>query len=449
MDDVALFGLDRAVPRYTSYPTAAQFSKAVDASHYRDWLRGLPAGGDISLYVHVPYCRALCWYCACHTSLARDAAQMQAYSSLLARELDMVSGDVGHGRRLAAVQLGGGTPTELGTTGLQELMHRIKDNFLVDANTEVSIEIDPRYLTPGRAATLGEIGVTRASLGVQDFSPAVQRAINRCQPAETTALAMASLRGAGIDRINVDLVYGLPLQTPEMLAETLSRTVALSPSRIAVFGYAHVPWMARRQRAIDATVLPDVSTRHEMAMLTASFLVAAGYEAVGIDHFAHPDDPLAVASRSKRMRRNFQGYTDVVAAPLIGLGASAVSQLPRGFAQNAVGVQEYGAALREDQYATARGCELRDDDRVIGDIIERLMCNLEVDLDVVASRHGLPSSAFADDISRLALFAENGALDIDGPRLAITPRGRPATRLICATFDHYLPSSVARHSQAV
>lgn len=449
MDDSALLGLDRAVPRYTSYPTAAQFTKAVGAPLYRDWLRALPAGDAIALYVHVPYCRALCWYCACHTSLARDAAQMQAYASLLAREIDMIAGDVGRGRKLAAVQLGGGTPTELGTHGLEELMRRISGHFTVDAATEVSIEIDPRYLTPGRAATLRDIGVTRASLGVQDFAPAVQRAINRWQPLETTARAMDALRDVGIGRINVDLVYGLPLQTLDMLADTLTRTIGLSPSRIAVFGYAHVPWMARRQRAIDASMLPDVAARYAMARFTMDCLTESGYEAIGIDHFARTDDPLASAARNARLRRNFQGYTDVAAAPLIGVGASAISQLPSGFAQNAVGIQDYSAALRMGEFATARGCVLGDDDRVIGEIIERLMCDFDVDLEAIARHHGLPSSAFADDIARLAPYIDNGALDVDGARLTITPHGRSATRLICAAFDRYLPTSDARHSQAV
>ncbi|MBV9835402.1 MAG: oxygen-independent coproporphyrinogen III oxidase [Alphaproteobacteria bacterium] len=449
MDDAALSGLDRAVPRYTSYPTAAQFSRAVDARLYRDWLRALPAGGDVALYAHVPYCRALCWYCACHTSVTRSPDQMENYVGLLERELDMIAGDIGPGRHLTAVQLGGGTPTELGSVGLESLTQRINRHFTIDAATEISIEIDPRYFTPSRAATLQAIGVTRASLGVQDFSPAVQRAINRWQPMETTAKAMEALRAVGIDRINVDLVYGLPLQTPDMLTDTLAQTVALSPSRIAVFGYAHVPWMARRQRAISEATLPDAATRLAMARLTASFLTGAGYQAIGIDHFARADDPLAIAARHGRLRRNFQGYTDVADVPQIGIGASAISQLPQGYGQNAVGTQDYARALRSETYATVRGCTLSEDDRVVGEIIERLMCDFAVDLDDVARRHGLPTSAFADSVDRLAPYVEEGAVVLERGQLAITPRGRLATRLVCAAFDLHLPGSQARHSQAV
>lgn len=449
MDDATLLGLERNVPRYTSYPTAAQFGDTVDGSHHRAWLNALPGGSDVTLYVHVPYCRALCWYCACHTTVTRDPAQMEAYGALLVRELEMVAGDVGHGRRLAALQLGGGTPTELGSDGLERLADRIGVCFSIDRSTEISIETDPRYLTPARAAVLGAIGVNRASLGVQDFSPAVQRAINRWQPVETTARAMDALRRAGIERINIDLVYGLPLQTPDMLAATLAQTVALNPSRIAVFGYAHVPWMARRQRAIDDATLPDMATRRAMARLTANDLVAAGYEAIGIDHYARPDDPLAIAAREGRLRRNFQGYTDVAAAPQIGLGASAISQLPQGFSQNAVGVKQYADHLHRGVYATARGRALSDDDRLAGDVIDRLMCDFAVDLDAVARRHGVPVETFDEDLERLQPYVRQGIVAVDDNRVQIAAEARIAARLICAIFDHYLPTSGARHSSAV
>lgn len=449
MDDATLLGLERNVPRYTSYPTAAQFGGSVDGSNHRAWLNALPGGGDVALYVHVPYCRALCWYCACHTTVTRGAAQMEAYGELLDRELEMVARDIGGGRRLTALQLGGGTPTELGSDGLERLAEKIAGHFMIDQSTEISIETDPRYLTPARAAVLGAIGVNRASLGVQDFSPAVQRAINRWQPVETTERAMDALRRAGIERINIDLVYGLPLQTPDMLAATLAQTVALNPSRIAVFGYAHVPWMARRQRAIDEATLPDMAIRHAMAQLTARDLVAAGYVAIGIDHYARPDDPLAIAAREGRLRRTFQGYTDVAPVPQIGLGASAISQLPQGFSQNAVGVKQYAESLHQGTYATVRGRALSDDDRLAGDVIERLMCDLAVDLDGVARRHGVPVATFNDDLEGLRPYVEQGVVAIDGNRVRILAEGRVATRLVCAAFDHYLPTSGARHSSAV
>lgn len=448
MDEATLLGLERSVPRYTSYPTAAQFGAGIDGTSHRAWLNALP-DGDISLYLHVPYCRALCWYCACHTSVTRGPERIDAYGERLARELKMVARDVGAGRRLAALQLGGGTPTELGGDGLERLAERISTHFAIDRNTEISIETDPRYLTPARAAVLGAIGVNRASLGVQDFSPAVQRAINRWQPVETTARAMDALRCAGIERINIDLVYGLPLQTLDMLAATLERTVALGPSRIAVFGYAHVPWMARRQRAIDEATLPDMATRQAMARLTARDLVAAGYVAVGIDHYAHPDDPLAIAAREGRLRRNFQGYTDVAAVPQVGLGASAISQLPQGFTQNAATLKQYAEALDQGTYATARGRALSDDDRLAADVIERLMCDFAVDLDAVARRQGVPATVFDDDLERLRPYVEQGVVEIDGGVVRIPAAGRIATRLICAAFDHYLPTSGARHSSAV
>lgn len=449
MDEAALSALERNVPRYTSYPTAAQFGGAINGSVHQAWLNALPAGGDIALYVHVPYCRALCWYCACHTAVVRGAKQMEAYGELLIRELDMAARDVGGGRRLAALQLGGGTPTELGGDGLKRLVDRIEAHFTIDRSTEISIETDPRYLTRGRVAALAAVGVNRASLGVQDFAPAVQRAINRWQPIDTTERAMDALRQAGIERINIDLVYGLPSQTIDMLAATLAQTAALGPSRIAVFGYAHVPWMARRQRAIDEATLPDMATRQAMARLAARDLVAAGYVAIGIDHYARPDDPLAVAAREGRLRRNFQGYTDVPSIPQIGLGASAISQLPQGFSQNAASATDYTQCLREGSYATVRGRALSEDDRLAGDVIERLMCDFAVDLDAVARRHDKPVTVFDDDLERLKPYVTAGFVAIDGHRLEISAQGRIATRLVCAAFDHYLPTSGARHSVAV
>ncbi|TXL71606.1 oxygen-independent coproporphyrinogen III oxidase [Vineibacter terrae] len=440
---------ERAVPRYTSYPTAAQFHAGVDGSIYGEWLRTLPGGQPIALYAHVPFCRSICWYCACHTRVARQLSQIEAYAGLLERELDLLAADLGEGRKLMAMQLGGGTPTELGGKALLRIVNHVMSRFTPVSDVEISIETDPRYVTPDLVDILAAAGVTRVSIGVQDFDPAVQRGINRIQPEAMTADCMRMLRTAGIERINVDLVYGLPHQTLGTLAATLATTVRLRPSRVAVFGYAHVPWMAKRQRAIDEAALPDTGQRHAMACLVAEILTKAGYRQIGLDHYALPGDPLAIAADTGRLRRNFQGYTDIQADTFIGIGATAISSLPGGLAQNTGALDAYEAAIRDRRYATARGVHMTSNDLLVADVIERLMCEFEADLPHIARRHGMPEDIFDDDVRRLQSFADEGLIALQDGRLRVTEAGRLAVRLICAAFDHHLPTSDARHSRAI
>lgn len=449
MDRSSLLRFEQTVPRYTSYPTAAQFHAGIDAAAYRAWLRALPAGEPVSLYAHVPYCRSICWYCACHTRAARSRAQLDAYAELLERELDLVADDIGGGRTLAALQFGGGTPTELGGAVLGRIVRHALQRFAAAADTEISVETDPRYVTPQLVAALAAAGVTRVSMGVQDFDPVVQRAINRIQPEAMTAGCLRMLRDAGIARVNIDLVYGLPHQTLDSLAATLATTVQLRPSRIAIFGYAHVPWMAKRQRAIDEATLPDTALRHAMASLVAETLTKSGYRAIGLDHYALPGDPLAIAARAGRLRRNFQGYTDVGAANVVGIGATAISRLPAGLAQNTGDPNAYEAAIRAGTYATARGVAVSSDDHLVADVIERLMCDFAVDLPALARRHDMPANAFDDDLPRLQPLVDDGLVTLDGGQVRVTEEGRLAVRLVCAAFDHHLPRSGGRHSRAV
>jgi oxygen-independent coproporphyrinogen-3 oxidase len=438
---------EQTVPRYTSYPTAAQFHAGIDGATYRAWLRRLPAAAPVSLYAHVPFCRALCWYCACHTQVARDPARLDAYADLLEREIDMLADDVGEGRPLAALQLGGGTPTELKVLG--RVIGHARRRFAPAPDCEISVETDPRYVTADLVNALAAAGVTRVSIGVQDFDPVVQRAINRVQPEEMTASCLKLLRDAGIGRINIDLVYGLPHQTLDTLAATIATTAGLRPSRIAVFGYAHVPWMAKRQRAIDEATLPDTPLRHAMADFIARALTQAGYQAIGIDHYALPGDPLAIAARAGQLRRNFQGYTDVPSVTVLGVGATAISRLPDGLAQNTGDLEAYEAAIRVGRYATARGVAATPDDRLVADVIERLMCDFRVDLGAVARAHGMPADVFDDDLPRLRPYVDDGLVEISGGAVRVTEAGRLAVRLICAAFDHHLPASGARHSRAI
>jgi oxygen-independent coproporphyrinogen-3 oxidase len=441
--------LEKAVPRYTSYPTAPNFSPAVDASIYRAWLGALPADAALSLYLHVPYCRELCHYCGCHTKATMRHEPIKAYARGLAEEIALIARHAGR-HKVTHLHWGGGTPSILGLELLTFITGELGCHFDLSAVREHAIELDPRYLTAQLAQALRQIGVNRASLGVQDFSPHVQQAAGRLQPFETVRDAVDTLREFGIDRINLDLMYGLPRQTVADVRQTAALAHELKPQRLAVFGYAHVPWFRPQQRLIDQTDLPSSRQRLAQAEAAHETLLQFGYLAVGLDHYVRPDDRLAAGPKTGRMQRNFQGYTDDDADALVGLGASAISRLPQGFAQNATAVENYARAIAGGRLATAKGIALSADDRIRGRIIERLMCDMEVDLAAVEEAPGLAADAdYTDELASLRPFEENGSVLIDGHRIRITEKGRPYMRLVASTFDSYLTRSNARHSVAV
>ncbi len=439
--------LERAVPRYTSYPTAPNFSPAVDAVVYRSWLAGLPSEATLSLYLHVPFCRELCHYCGCHTKATLRDEPIEAYAQRLAEEIALVANQTGR-RRVTHIHWGGGTPSILDADLLEFIADDLAQRFDLSALREHAIELDPRYLTRPLAQALRGIGVNRASLGVQDFSAHVQQAAGRIQPFETVKNAVDLLNEAGIDRLNIDLMYGLPKQTVSDVRQTATLAHTLKPQRVAVFGYAHVPWFRPQQRLIDQSDLPSSPERLAQAEAAHETLVQFGYQPVGLDHYAQPDDQLA--ANSGRLQRNFQGYTDDDADALIGLGASAISRLPQGFAQNAPAVGNYSRAVAEGKLATVKGIVLSDDDRLRGNIIERLMCDMAVDLDAIADKSGFDiGTDFSDELDALQPFQENGSVLIDGRRIRITEKGRPYLRLVASAFDTYLPGAKSRHSVAV
>ena len=336
--------LEQAVPRYTSYPTAPNFSAAVDGPVYRGWLAALDAGATLSLYLHIPYCHDLCLYCGCHTKATRQHRPVAAYAARLAQEIALVARHAGQ-RRVTHLHWGGGTPSTLGADLLQSLADELRRHFDLSALREHAIELDPRYLTPPLAQVLRDIGVNRASLGVQDFDAQVQRAVGRIQPFTMVKRAVETLRDAGIGSINLDLMYGLPRQTVDGVRQTAIMADELKPQRIAVFGYAHVPWFRPQQRLIDTAHLPGAPQRLAQAEAAHGILVQMGYQAIGLDHYARPDDPLTPAAKTGRLHRNFQGYTVDDADALVGFGASAISRLPQGFAQNAPDVAGYSRAI--------------------------------------------------------------------------------------------------------
>ena len=439
--------LERAVPRYTSYPTAPNFSPAVNADVYRSWLAGLPTEAALSLYLHVPFCRELCHYCGCHTKATLRDEPIEAYAQRLVEEIALVASHTGQ-RKVTHIHWGGGTPSILDAELLKFITDELDHRFDLSAVREHAIELDPRYLTRPLMQALREIGVNRASLGVQDFSPHVQQAAGRIQPFDTVKSAVDILNDFGIDRINIDLMYGLPKQTVADVQRTATLAHELKPQRVAVFGYAHVPWFRPQQRLIEQSDLPSSPERLAQAEAAHETLVQFGYRPIGLDHYAKPDDQLV--AKGGRLQRNFQGYTDDDADALVGLGASAISRLPQGFAQNAPAVGNYSRAVTEGKLATVKGIALSDDDRLRGRIIERLMCDMAVDLDAITDETGFNvATDFSDELESLQPFQENGSVQIDGHRIHITEQGRPYMRLVAAAFDTYLPGAKSRHSVAV
>lgn len=437
-----------SVPRYTSYPTAPHFHAGVDAATYRRWLAGIGDRDAVSLYFHVPFCERLCWYCGCHTRVVRGTRPVGRYAGLLRREFRLAAEAMGGRPTVARVHFGGGTPTLLADDDLLLLMDSVRARLPFLAGAEIAVEVDPCSLTLEKAFALARAGVTRASLGVQTLSPAVQAAVNRVQPFEVTAEAVERFRQCGIGAIAVDLMYGLPRQTVADVRDTVDRIAGLRPDRLAVFGYAHVPWMKRHQRLIDEKELPGPGERLAQAAAAAERLVAHGYRRIGLDHFALPGDSLVGALEAGLLKRNFQGYTDDPADVLIGFGASAIGALADGYAQNAVPSKVYEAAIERGELATVRGIAFTADDRLRRAIIERLMCELAVDLEAVAGRHGVEPGAFADELAALAPLAADGFVAMVGARIAVTDAGRPLARTVAAVFDRYLRSGRARHSRA-
>jgi oxygen-independent coproporphyrinogen-3 oxidase len=423
------------VPRYTSYPAAPHFSPAIDQIEYRKWLRGIPTGEPISIYLHIPFCREMCWYCGCHTTVTRRKAPVSRYVSTLSREIELVAAEMPARMEVGHVHSGGGSPTLLAPEDVETLTSQIEARFSIAADSEIAVEIDPRTLTSELAAAFGRAGVNRASLGVQSFDPKVQAAINRVQSFETTAAAARMLRSAGVAALNFDIVYGLPFQTDRSCLQTIRQALQLRPDRLAVFGYAHVPAFKPHQRKIDEAALPGPSERVRQAQAIEEALIAAGYRKIGLDHFALPDDRLSIAAERGALRRNFQGYTTDACATLIGFGASAIGRLPQGFVQNAANIPDYERRIASGQLATVRGYHVSEEDMRRAQIIERLMCSYRADVGSV-------------DVP-LAQLETDGLIRRSGNTIEVAEAARPLVRTVAAAFDAYLPKSEARHVTAV
>ncbi|MEX0327586.1 MAG: oxygen-independent coproporphyrinogen III oxidase [Ruegeria sp.] len=445
---LAQLGLfDAKVPRYTSYPTAPHFSNDVGSDVFGDWISGIAPGSAVSLYVHVPFCRKLCWFCACRTQGTQTDNPVVAYVDVLKAELDLLADRLPEGVTLSRLHWGGGTPTLLNPQLMRDLATRIFETVPLGCDAEFSVEIDPNEVDEARLDVLAEAGMNRASIGVQDFDSDIQKTIGRIQSYDTTRDAVEMIRARGIASLNADILYGLPHQTRSRMTESVQKLLSLSPDRVALYGYAHVPWMAKRQQMIPSDVLPTPEQRLTLFETARRLFMWDNYAEIGIDHFATQDDGLTHAQRTGRLKRNFQGYTDDQAPVLIGLGASSISRFPQGYAQNAPATSAHTKAIRDGHFSTARGHLFKDQDILNARLIEALMCDFRISSAEILRDHAISSS----DLRRMfdaANLAFDGLLHVSDDGLFIPPEARALTRMIARSFDAY-DLSKAGHSSAI
>ncbi|WP_087003706.1 oxygen-independent coproporphyrinogen III oxidase [Rhizobium sullae] len=436
------------LPRYTSYPTAPAFSSAIGAGTYGDWLEELHTGDPVSLYLHIPFCRSMCWYCGCHTTITKQDRPILDYLDVLRQEIDLVASRAKQPLLVQNVHFGGGTPTIMRPEEFVDLMKHLRNAFELMPEVEIAVEIDPRTLASEMVDALAKGGVCRASLGVQSFDPVVQAAINRNQTFEQTETAVRQLREAGIGSINFDLIYGLPYQTVSSCIDTVQTAVRLRPERFSVFGYAHIPAFKKHQRLIDEATLPNAEERNSQAEAIAEALVDAGYVQIGLDHFALPADELSVASARGDLRRNFQGYTTDTCETLIGLGASAIGKLPGGYVQNEVALGAYAQRISSGILATVKGYRLTGQDRFRAAIIERLMCDFVVDLNRLGARFGHEAGLVLGGNDRLRALESDGVVTVRDGLVTVRKDLRFMIRAVAAAFDAYIGASGRTHSKA-
>ncbi len=447
IDTLKALGLfDARVPRYTSYPTAAVFSPQTGGAFQKAALEGLDPADPVSVYIHIPFCERLCWFCACHTQGTQTLGPVESYIGTLEAELELLRRTLPSGLRMGRLHWGGGTPTILPPPLIHRLAKAIRSVFPEAEQYEFSVEIDPTMVDRAKIDALAAEGLTRASIGIQDFDPEVQQAIGRLQPFEVTRACVDDLRAAGITSLNTDLVYGLPHQTLARIEDTIDKVLTFAPDRVALFGYAHVPWVSKRQKLIPEEALPDDLARYTLATRAAERFVDAGLTAIGIDHFARPGDDLAEAQSNGHLRRNFQGYTADTCQTLIGLGASSISRFPEGYVQNAPATAAYIQRITAGEFPGARGYHMMGEDQLRARAIERLMCDFTLDLHDLGAEFGPAAYALAPALAEMAnRFAPYATLD--DTRLDIAQDGRPLTRIIASVLDQHVPEGV-RYSRA-
>lgn len=438
---------DARVPRYTSYPTAPHFSASVGSDQFTSWIEAIPAGSSISLYMHVPFCRRLCWFCACRTQGTQSDSPVRAYADVLLEELALLKARLAPGVTLSRLHWGGGTPTLMPADMMTRVAEAVFRAVPMGQGAEFSVEIDPNEIDEARLDALAAAGMNRASIGVQDFDPAIQKVIGREQSYEVTRRAVDMIRDRGVGSLNADILYGLPHQTPAKIAQSVQMLLSLAPDRVALYGYAHVPWMARRQQMIPSDALPTPEERLDLFETARKLFTWDGYAEIGIDHFARPHDGLARAAREGTLRRNFQGYTDDLASVLVGLGASSISRFPQGFAQNASSTSEHVRSVRDGKFSTHRGHVFTGEDLLRARMIEAVMCDFRIDAEEMARDwRATPAQLTALFGAARATFGD--MVEVSPAGLFIPERARPLTRMIARAFDAY-DLSKSKHSSAI
>lgn len=437
------------VPRYTSYPTAPHFKPSIDEAIYTNWLAKSAPDTATSLYLHVPYCRAICAYCGCFTKASQKDRPILGYGKLLAKEIELVSDHLPSRLPVKHMHWGGGTPSLMPAEGMEAILSAIEAGFDLGAIEEHAIELDPRVVTKSLARALKSYGITRVSLGVQDLNAKVQQAIGRIQPLEVVQRAMDALHDAGLNSTNTDVMYGLPHQSLEDVIRTVTACAALGSNRIALFGYAHVPWMKKNQKLIDEAALPSAGARLEQARAAHKALEHLGYVSVGFDHFARPDDPMALAMQQGTLRRNFQGYTTDTAPTMIGFGASSIGRLPQGYAQNVADIGAWSRSIEAGKLAVARGYEMTAEDKLRASIIEDLLTRFSADLSLQRAGITPTQSWINQQIIGLDDLVNDGLCDVLGSIVSVSENARFLSRLVASRFDGFLDQGKARHSVAV
>ncbi len=440
--------LGKEAPRYTSYPSAHHFG-VLGADTYADWLAALPRDSSVALYIHVPFCEQMCWFCGCNTQITRHYEPIEAYVESLIHEIGLVSTVLGFRPKVHSLHFGGGSPGILLPGTMMRLFSALNMAFDVTPEAEVSIELDPRRVTKEKAHIYGHLGFNRVNLGIQDTQAEVQAAINRVQPMEMILASMDTLRGQGLTSLGIDLVYGLPHQTSKSLQRTLDDVMRLDPQRISAFSYAHVPWVKKHQRLLDEKALPDLSEKALQYLQIDTQLAATGYVAVGIDHFAKPTDGLAKALATRTLRRNFMGYTDLPNDRLIAFGASSISELDQGIAQNIPQATSYRNLVAGGKLPTVRGWSYRGDDAVRREVIASLMCYFEADIAAILRRHGLPEDYLDEDVAALQEFTAAGLVTVAHRTVRFDAPLKMLVRSVAAVFDQYArgPADGHRYSR--
>ncbi len=446
IDQLRRLGLfDARVPRYTSYPPATAFIQQIDHGFQANCLKALDPAAPVSVYIHIPFCERLCLFCACRTQGTTTLNPVIHYLDIVKEELEILRATLPAGITMGQMHWGGGTPTILQPDMIRDLAQAVYDVIPPAPDCSFSVEIDPTLVDDDKIAALAEMGMTRASIGIQDFAAEVQEAIGRKQDFATTRACVTSLRNAGITSLNTDLVYGLPHQTPAKLANTIAKVRALNPDRIALFGYAHVPTFSKRQNLIPEEALPDDEARCQLAQQAGLAFIGSGYQQIGIDHFAKPDDSLTNAANTGHLRRNFQGYTDDTCGTLIGIGASSISQFAQGYVQNASATAAYIERIKAGHLSGYRGHAMSDDDRLREDVINMLMCDFEIDLQKLSVGHSNARDLWPVHNAILEEFGE--FVVITEQKLRIKQAGRPLARIIAQCYDSY-GFIAAQYSQA-